>query len=162
MLNMWWAIALGLCLVVSILGHFLTWTVLWDRACSRAVTAISQTWLASRDDQIKDLSREVEAAREIATNAEAKTARYLATITSFENQSLAWQGKWQEESISHGNAQELMMRTIAQLQQKLQALGHNPKIPAVLDVIRAEHEQQHSGPARNMTHKAKASDSGAG
>lgn len=105
--------------------------------------------------QIDDLSREVEAARERAGAAEAKTKRYLDLITTFEHQRDEWQGKWQTESIAHGNAQELMMSTISRLHQQLQLLSKEhpeivrvPKIPAILNEVRAEYEQVHEAPAR--------------
>ncbi len=94
------------------------------------------------------LKIEVERAREVAGTERATRERYFNQISEFERQRTQWQTSYYEQSVGHGNAQDLMMGTIEALARQLQALGQRPKIPSVLHALRSEYQATHEMPAR--------------
>ncbi len=92
---------------------------------------------------------EIERARDVADGERAKTARYFAKISDFERERTTWQTSYYEQSLGHGNAQQLMMNTIETLAKQLQAAGIQPRIPNVIFAVREEFVAQHEQPSRD-------------
>ena len=86
--------------------------------------------------------------REVAQAERDKSSRYFLKITDFENERNQWQKLYSDQSIGHGNAQNLMMHTIEQLAAQLAAKGVKFKVPKVLQAIRDEFAETHEMPAR--------------
>lgn len=99
-------------------------------------------------EQLSDVTREVERAREIASAETAKRERYFEQLAVFEKQrNEAWKNYF-DQAIGHGNAQNLMMTTIERFARELQARGGRPQIPKVLYKVREEYLLSHEVPAR--------------
>jgi len=90
---------------------------------------------------------EVEAARELATIERGKSSRYFDHMQEFERERTQWQELYWDQSIGHGSAQNLMMQTIEQLAQRLQAKGVKFKMNPILETLRQEFREHHELPA---------------
>ena len=86
-----------------------------------------------------------EVARE---EARAQKDRYFEKISEFEKQRNDWHRLYVEQSIGHGNAQNLMMDTIEQMGKVLSANRIRFQIPRVLHEVRAEFLEKYEMPAR--------------
>lgn len=94
------------------------------------------------------LKIQVENARENAGASEAKADRYFIKISDFERQSSAWQKLYYDQTLGHGNAQEMMMSTIEALAQQLQSMNVRPRIPSILHALRSEYLSAHEMPVK--------------
>jgi len=81
-------------------------------------------------------------------DARAQKDRYFSKIEEFEKQRDDWHQLYVDQSIGHGNAQNLMMGTIEQMGKVLSAKGIRFSIPRVLHEVRAEFMETHEMPAR--------------
>lgn len=145
----------GLLIVISYLVFVLaTLFQLWHarkRTKGWAAAAVERDELRQR---VSDLTSELERAREVAQDERSKRERYFEKISDFERERSRWQKSYYEQSIGHGNAQELMMNTIEGLATQVKALGGRPKIPNVIHAVREEFIGQHELPSREATKKA--------
>lgn len=80
--------------------------------------------------------------------ARAQKDRYFEVISGFEKQRNDWHALYVEQSIGHGNAQNLMMDTIEQMGKVLSSKGIRFSIPRVLHEVRAEFLEKYEMPAR--------------
>lgn len=108
---------------------------------------------AESRQRIAELQAEVERARQVADAERDKSSRYFLKITDFEKERDQWQELYTRQSIGHGNAQSLMMRTMEQMAQQLQAKGVRAQIPKALHAVREEFLQNHELPAREVAAK---------
>ncbi len=122
--------------VVSILVSLACWVL--HRWRLKAVFMAGTRLLASRLGTMQ-LERD---------EARAEKERYYLKIAEFEKQRNDWHKLYVEQSIGHGNAQNLMMDTIEQMGRVLSAKGIRFQIPRVLHEVRAEFLESHEMPAR--------------
>ncbi len=147
-----------LLVVWLLLGYPLLWVLARQRAAKVLAATVDRMESESKTtfmrgtqhlaEECASLKVEVERAREVADEARAKTARYLDKISDFERERTTWQTSYFEQSVGHGNAQQLMMNTIETLAKQLQAKGVRPQIPSVIHAVRSEFEANHEMPAR--------------
>lgn len=107
-------------------------------------------------EQLTAVTIEVERARAVAEEERGKTVRYFRKITDFETERTRWQKLYNEQSIGHGNAQQLMMTTIEALARQLQAKGVRVQIPKVLHALREEFASTHEMPSRDQVEALRA------
>ncbi len=81
-------------------------------------------------------------------DARAQKDRYYDKIAEFEKQRNDWHRLYVEQSIGHGNAQNLMMDVIEQMGKVLTAHKIRFNIPRVLHEVRAEFLERYEMPAR--------------
>ena len=98
-------------------------------------------------EQMGAMQVELERAREVAQDERSKRERYFTKIADFEKIAHNWQKSYYDQSIGHGNAQQIMMDCIETLARQLQGAGIPPKIPSVIHAVRAEFMEQHQLPA---------------
>lgn len=103
--------------------------------------------VAHLTEQMGAMQLELERARELAQDALARKERYFTKITDFEKIAHDWQKSYYEQSIGHGNAQQIMMDCIETLARQLQGAGIAPKIPSVIHAVRSEFMEQHQVPS---------------
>ena len=159
--------SLQITIVVLLLGYpiLALWFRRWRQHLERdALLAIEKTnqLLEAADAEAKEtfmrgtrllaeecagLKIEVERARDVAGDERARTARYFEKITDFERERTTWQTSYYEQSLGHGNAQQLMINTIETLARQLQENGVRPQIPKIIYAIREEYQTQHEMPA---------------
>jgi DNA polymerase III delta prime subunit len=96
------------------------------------------------------VSAELAEAKAFAESERDKASRYFLKITDFENERTQWQRLYNQQSIGHGNAQNLMMRTIEDLTRQLQAKGVRAQVPKVLHALREEFLEAHEMPSRAL------------
>ncbi len=85
--------------------------------------------------------------------ARAEKERYYLQIAEFEKQRNAWHALYVEQTIGHGNAQNMMMEVIDAMGRRLSESGIKFKIPRVLHEVRSEFLEQHEMPAREQAEK---------
>ncbi len=81
--------------------------------------------------------------------ARSQKDRYYEKIAEFEKQRNSWHALYVEQSIGHGNAQNLMMSTIEEMGKVLSSKGIRFNIPRVLHEVRAEFLEKYEMPARS-------------
>lgn len=140
-------------LAIACLGY----PVLW-KLRARHWTKVFEAGTRLLTEEVTTLKIEVERSREVATEERAKRERYFGSISKAESECLRWKDLYHSQSIGHGNAQELMMRTITNAQQALAAKGVKFSIPSVLYAIREEFQAQHEMPSRAAAQEPKAPD----
>lgn len=86
--------------------------------------------------------------RQAVEEAEAKVGRYFQSIQSMERQRDEWRALYQEQALTHSNAQEMMMGLIEHAGRLLATKGINLKIPSIIQVIREQFHEQHTLPVR--------------
>lgn len=126
--------------------------LLWARAAGRREQRQTMDALAERERMLSDHAQalvvQVESARAVAQDERARRERYFVQIAAFETQRDEWQKLYYQQSIGHGNAQEMMISWINTLAQKLQALGVRVSLPTALQVLRQEFLTNHEMPSR--------------
>jgi hypothetical protein len=95
------------------------------------------------------LAQEVGTLQLALEDARAQKDRYFEKISEFEKQRDEWHQLYVDQSIGHGNAQNLMMDTIEQMGKVLSSKGIRFKIPRVLHEVRAEFSEKYEMPARS-------------
>jgi len=80
--------------------------------------------------------------------ARAEKERYYLQIAEFEKQRDGWHGLYIEQTIGHGNAQNLMMEVIDQMGRKLSEHSIKFRVPHVLHEVRAEFNEKFEQVAR--------------
>ncbi len=142
---------------ISLAGYFAAWrlhlgvvkrTILLAQAAFQQATDTIATEHESLRLRTTELNNEIAHWKEMAIEAEAARQRYFVKISEVTTERDIWIKKCTDESIGHGNAQNLMMRTIDEMGQVLRAKGLNFKMPPVLQAVREEFVQVHEAPAR--------------
>jgi hypothetical protein len=107
-------------------------------------------------EQVASLQIEVERARDVAQSERDKASRYFEKISDFEKERDEWRRLYTGQSIGHGNAQELMMKTIEDMGRVLSQKGIRFQIPKVLHAVREEFLGTYELPAREVEAAQKA------
>ncbi len=124
------------------------------------VGVVAHTWRVRRVFMrgTSVLGAQLGAAQVAIEEARAQKDRYFQTITEFEKQRNSWHQLYVDQSIGHGNAQNLMMDTIEQMGKVLSSKGVRFQIPRVLHEVRAEFLEKYEMPARGDELAQKKSD----
>lgn len=80
--------------------------------------------------------------------ARARADRYYLKISEALAERDQWHQLWQEQSIGHGNAQNLMMATIEEMGRLLEKKGVKYQLNPMISAVRAEYIENHEMPAR--------------
>ncbi len=164
-----------ICVGLLVLGYPLLW---WlgrrrQRAFERALDSAT-TYSAQQADELREqlasawtqalaaaraeVVTELAAARAEATAERDKSSRYFLKISDFERERTQWQNLYTSQSIGHGNAQNLMMRTIEDFARLLQNHGVKVVVPKVLSAIREEFQATHEQPSRALAEAVKSAE----
>lgn len=98
--------------------------------------------------ELKQALADIQSARAETKVESDKRSRYFDKISEVQAERDQWYKLYTAQSIGHGNAQALMMGTIEQLARQMKAKGIEPKIPRILQDVRAEFQTTHEEPAR--------------
>lgn len=80
--------------------------------------------------------------------ARARAERYQNKIAGVLQERDQWHKLWQEQSIGHGNAQNMMMGTIEEMGRLLTQHKVRYQLNPLLQTVRSEYLEQHEMPAR--------------
>ena len=114
----------------------------------RKCRADAEQLVAQHKQDLEAFGAQVETARLEAQDARDHKSRYFLKIAEIEQEMTTWKNLYQEQSIGHGNAQAMMMRTIEHLGSLLKKHGVKFELPRALNAVRADFEEEHAAPAR--------------
>lgn len=103
------------------------------------------------------LTREIGNLRMLLEDARGRADRYHTKIAEALQEREEWHQLWQQQSIGHGNAQNMMMTTIEEMGRLLSAKGIKYRLNPVLQAVRSEYLTEHEMPAREDLKQQKES-----
>lgn len=126
------------------------------RASSEATQAAMNAELQVIRGANSELGQELKSLHLMLQDERLKSQRYFEKISGIAKERDEWLKLYTDQSIAHGNAQNMMLNTIEHLSRQLSAHGIKHKVPGIINEVRAEYVSKHESPARDLVESKKA------